>query len=145
MVARKHVEAIAAVLAREAPLGSFHVSSNVPNQSLRMLFGKPPTGRTARALVTRDHFEVSGEHVAARFFSIHDEGFGQQRRSDVPSQQCTVTAFPSADFAQVILLSTKTSGVEHALKHKSEAAGPGIDTDGSVAKRFDRGALGSAH
>src|SRR5690348_17833301 len=84
-----------------------------------MLFGKAPSRGGARALIRRDHLEVSREQVTARFKRIQYERFGQQGRSDFPFRQSTIAAFPAADFDQLIIVSSKSRSEEHTSELQS--------------------------
>ena len=141
----KNVEARFPIPRIETPLSCFHVGANVSDQMVRMLLRPTPTRRAARALVRRDHLEISGKQMIARPQSISNKRFGQESRGDFSFHQCVVAAFPSADFDKLVIDVSKTSGVEQSFQHEREAAGLGINADRSAGERVDGCATRSAY
>jgi hypothetical protein len=75
VMSSENVEARSAIGSLETPLRRLPVRSNVTDESVRMLLRPTPARRAARALVGRDHLEVSGKKMTSRPESIQDERF----------------------------------------------------------------------
>src|SRR5687768_18593992 len=112
---------------------------------VRMLLRPTPAHRAAGALIGWDHVEVRGKQMTGRRQSVRNERCSEQSRGDLPFQYCAVAAFPSADFDKLVVVSSKTSAVEHSLQDEREAAGLGIDAERSSRERIDGCAIRSAY